>query len=216
LINPKDGEIDPAAVVGALARQAPTGAICEGVDVLQVHSSPIGVHVLTERDEFTAEVVILATNAYTSQIHLGGPDDAAEVLPPVVQPRRAQMLATVPIARPVCDLPTYSHFGYRYWRQLPAGEILVGGWRDTAPEIEVGYDDQPTSPIQAHLESQLKQLEAPAEITHRWAGTMGFTESGLPHVGPVERVPNVYICAGYNGHGMGFAFMSAKQLVDSL
>jgi len=26
----------------------------------------------------------------------------------------------------------------------------------------------------------------------------------------------VYICAGYNGHGMGFAFMSAKQLVDSL
>jgi glycine/D-amino acid oxidase-like deaminating enzyme len=32
----------------------------------------------------------------------------------------------------------------------------------------------------------------------------------------VEGVPNVYICAGYNGHGMGFAFMSAKQLVNSL
>jgi glycine/D-amino acid oxidase-like deaminating enzyme len=26
----------------------------------------------------------------------------------------------------------------------------------------------------------------------------------------------VYVCAGYNGHGMGFAFMSAKQLVESL
>jgi glycine/D-amino acid oxidase-like deaminating enzyme len=216
LINPNDGEINPAAVVGALARQAPPGAICEGVNVITVHSSPIGVHVLTERDEFSAEIVILATNAYTGQIVLAGPENAAEVLPPLVQPRRAQMLATVPIARPVCDLPTYSHFGYRYWRQLPAGEILIGGWRDTAPEIEVGYDDQPTSRIQAHLEAQVKQMEASAEITHRWAGTMGFTESGLPHVGPVEGVPNVYICAGYNGHGMGFAFMSAKQLVDSL
>jgi len=90
---------------------------CEGVDVITVHSSPIGVHVLTERDEFSAEIVILATNAYTAQIALAGPENAAEVLPPLVQPRRAQMLGTAPIARPLCDLPTYSHFGYRYWRQ---------------------------------------------------------------------------------------------------
>jgi glycine/D-amino acid oxidase-like deaminating enzyme len=27
---------------------------------------------------------------------------------------------------------------------------------------------------------------------------------------------NAYICAGFNGHGMGFAFISAKQLVDSI
>jgi glycine/D-amino acid oxidase-like deaminating enzyme len=27
---------------------------------------------------------------------------------------------------------------------------------------------------------------------------------------------NVYLCAGFNGHGMGFAFMSAKQLVEML
>jgi glycine/D-amino acid oxidase-like deaminating enzyme len=29
-------------------------------------------------------------------------------------------------------------------------------------------------------------------------------------------MPNVHICAGFNGHGMGFAFMSAKRLVGSL
>ena len=56
-------------------------------------------------------------------------------------------------------------------------------------------------------------MGADGEVTHRWAGTMGFTESGLPLIGPVEGMPNVYLCAGYNGHGMGFAFMSAKQLV---
>ena len=53
-------------------------------------------------------------------------------------------------------------------------------------------------------------------MTHRWAGTMGFTETGLPLVGPVEDMPNVYLCAGFNGHGMGSAFMSAKQLVEML
>jgi glycine/D-amino acid oxidase-like deaminating enzyme len=43
---------------------------------------------------------------------------------------------------------------------------------------------------------------------------MGFTERGLPLVGPVEALKNVYTCGGFNGHGMGFAFMSAKQLAE--
>jgi gamma-glutamylputrescine oxidase len=215
LINPKDGEINPAAMVGALARMAPPGAICEGVDVVGVHSSPIGVNVLTLHQECFAEIVILATNAYTPQIAVAGPDNQA-VTPAAIQPRRAQMLATAPFGRPVSDLPTYSHFGYRYWRQLPTGEVLIGGWRDTDYESEVGYDERPTETIQTHLDAQLKRMGAEVPVTHRWAGTMGFTESGLPQIGPVEGAPNVYICAGYNGHGMGFAFTSAKQLVDSL
>jgi glycine/D-amino acid oxidase-like deaminating enzyme len=126
------------------------------------------------------------------------------------------MLASAPEAKRLCDLPTYSHFGYRYWRQLPTGEILIGGWRDTALHVEVGYDERPTATIQSHLEAHLRSMGADAEVTHRWAGTMGFTESGLPLVGPVDEMPNVYLCAGYNGHGMGFAFMSAKRLVATL
>jgi hypothetical protein len=156
--------------------------------------------------ECHAGCVILATNAYTPQL-------LAQV---EIQPRRAQMLASAPDAAGLCDLPTYSHFGYRYWRQLPTGEVLIGGWRDTAYEAEVGYDERTTDAIQAHLDAQLKRMGAEAKVTHRWVGTMGFTESGLPLVGPVDGLPNVYLCAGFNGHGMGFAFVSAKTLVDSL
>jgi gamma-glutamylputrescine oxidase len=206
LVNPRDGEVDPAAVVGALARQAPRGAIREGVNVTAIEAGLSAVSVRSGGAECTAACVILATNAYTplllSQI--------------AIQPRRAQMLASAPDAARLSDLPTYSHFGYRYWRQLTSGEVLVGGWRDTAYDVEVGYDEWPTAGIQAHLDKQLKRMGAEAEVTHRWAGTMGFTESGLPLVGPLERMPNVYICAGFNGHGMGFAFISAKQLVDSI
>lgn len=206
LVNPKDGEVDPAAVVGALARNAPSGAIREGVNVTAIEAGSPEVRVHSDGAECRAGVVILATNAYTPQL-------LSQV---EITPRRAQMLATARDAAGLSDMPTYSHFGYRYWRQLPTGEVLVGGWRDTAYDTEVGYSERPTEAIQQHLDAQLKRMGAEAEVTHRWAGTMGFTASGLPLVGPVEGMPNVYLCAGFNGHGMGFAFVSAKQLVDSL
>src|SRR2546423_14562581 len=38
LVNPRDGEIDPAAMVAALARQARPGAIREGVNVTSLVS----------------------------------------------------------------------------------------------------------------------------------------------------------------------------------
>ena len=206
LTNPGDGEVTPPLLVAAFARQAAPGAIREGVDVTALEAGTGDVLVHAGNRECRAGCVILATNAYTPQLLSQVP----------IQPRRAQMLASGSEAARLCDQPTYSHFGYRYWRQLPTGEILIGGWRDTALDVEVGYDEQPTPAIQSHLEAHLRALGADSEVTHRWAGTMGFTESGLPLIGPVDGLPNVYLCAGYNGHGMGFAFMSAKQLVNSL
>jgi glycine/D-amino acid oxidase-like deaminating enzyme len=206
LFNPGDGEVTPSLLVAAFARQAAPGSIREGVEVTAIEATGGDVLVHAAGRECHAGCVILATNAYTPQL-----------LPQVaIQPRRAQMLASGREAARLCEQPTYSHFGYRYWRQLPTGEVLIGGWRDTAFDEEVGYDERPTAAIQGHLESHLRELGADAEVTHRWAGTMGFTESGLPLIGPVDGMPNVYLCAGYNGHGMGFAYMSAKQLVSAL
>ena len=206
LLNPRDGECDPAAVVGALARQARPGAIREGVAVTAVDSRRHGVIVTAGDSVCDAGVVVLATNAYSP-----------ELVPSVkIQPTRAQMLASAPESRSLIDMPVYSNYGFRYWRQLKTGEVLVGGWRDTAPETEKTYDDEPTTDIQARLEDAARGLGARGEITHRWAGTMGFTESGLPLAGPLEGMPNVYICAGFTGHGMGFAFMTAKRVAEMI
>ncbi|HEV2141499.1 MAG TPA: FAD-dependent oxidoreductase [Candidatus Dormibacteraeota bacterium] len=206
LINPRDGEIDPAAMVAALARQARPGAIREGVEVTAIESRSRDVAVTTAEGICEAGIVILATNAYTPQL-----------VPSVkIQPTRAQMLATGPESTVITDLPVYSNFGYRYWRQLPTGEVLVGGWRDTTLETEKTIDDEPTDDIQRHLDQAIVDLHVTAEVTHRWAGTMGFTESGLPMAGALEGMPNVYICAGFTGHGMGFAFMTAKQVAEGI
>lgn len=206
LLNPLDGEVNPAALVGALARRAQRGAIREGVNVTGIDASPVGVTVRAREDECRAGAVILATNAYTPLL-----------VPQVkIQPTRAQMLASAPVSLAVCDMPTYSHFGYRYWRQMPSGEVLIGGWRDTSKKTEITYEAEPSSAIQGHLDGKLAEMAGGAKVTHRWAGIMGFTESGLPLAGPLEGMPNVYICAGFNGHGMGFAFMTAERVVEGL
>ena len=206
LSNPRDGEIDPSAMVAALARQAKNRAIREGVSITKIEPRRTGVLVTAGDAQCDAGVVVLATNAYTP-----------ELVPSIkIQPTRAQMLATAPDSNPIADMPAYSNFGYRYWRQLATGEVLLGGWRDTSPETENTSDDQPTEEIQARLDSGLSDLHVSAEVTHRWAGTMGFTQSGLPIAGLVEGMANVYVCAGFTGHGMGFAFMTAKSVAEAI
>ena len=207
LYNPRDGELNPTALVSGLARFAPPGSIYEHVNVTSIAVDSRRVYVHVEDETCEAGAVILATNAWTSQL-------APSVK---ITPRRAQMLAMSPMEQVIAERPTYSDFGYRYWRQLTSGVLLIGGWRNTSMETEETFDDKPTAAIQERIERFARdELKADTPVTHRWAGTMGFTEDGLPIVGPVEGMPHVYACAGYNGHGMGFAFLSAKKVVDSL
>ncbi len=206
LVNPRDGEVDPAALVAAIARQARPGRIREGVDVRTVEPRRHGVIVTAGDMECEAGVVILATNAYTGPLAPGLD----------IQPTRAQMAATAADARLVAERPVYSNFGYRYWRQLASGEVLIGGWRDTSPETEQTADAEPAPHVQEKLDSALRELGVTAAVTHRWAGIMGFTKSGLPFAGPVEGMPNVYACAGFTGHGLGFAFISAMRVAETI
>ena len=193
VLNPRDGELYPAEAVAALAADCPPGSIFEETAVEHLGQLPIA-----------ADEVVLATNAFTGQL-----------LPEIpIVPLRAQMLATGQFGGRAAERPTYSHHGYRYWRQLPTGEVLVGGWRDTAVDQEVGYELATTAGIQDHLEHHLADLGVDARVTHRWAGTMGFTPDSLPLVGRLR--PGLSICAGYSGHGLAFAFLCARAMADHL
>jgi len=196
LLNPRDGELFPAEAVGALAADCLPGSIFEQLEIADLAREGL---LPIEADE-----VILATNAFTGRLLRGIP----------IRPVRAQMLATAPFATRVVDRPTYADHGYQYWRQLPSGEVLVGGYRDRAPEREVGFGLATTPLVQRHLDQHLRGLGVTAPVTHRWAGTMGFTPDALPLVGRLR--PGLAICAGYTGHGMAFAHLCARVLVDHL
>jgi gamma-glutamylputrescine oxidase len=204
LLNPADGELHPVELVDLLADSA-IAVVAEGTEVVGIQPSGSGVRVQTAGGEVGAGAVVLATNGYTRQVLPGVAIDAV----------RGQMLATE-AAQPLTDRPVYTDDGFVYWRQLADRRVLVGGFRNRALAREVGYDDRPTEAIQSHLDVYLQGLGVSAAVTHRWAGVMGFTPDGLPLVGALPEAPGVYLCAGYSGHGMGFAFNCARLLADSI
>jgi gamma-glutamylputrescine oxidase len=205
LLTPADGELDPGRALAAMAAPLPPGVVFGGVEVVGIDASASEARVYTRGAEVAAARVVLATNGYTRRLLPGLP----------VRAVRAQMLATSPTPRSITERPVYSDFGYRYWRQLGDGRVLLGGFRNTAFEAEVGDDDAPTAAVQARLDHHLESVIPGAQVTHRWAGTMGFTPDELPLVGPVPGRPNVFVCGGYSGHGLGFAVNAAAVLVDS-
>lgn len=206
LCSPGDGELDPLEALLVLAADAPAGAIREGVAVEAIEPSTRGVRVHAAGAECLAGAVVLATNA-----------DTCPLAPQVpIRPVRAQMAATAPERRPVAGAPTSADRGFRYWRQLPDGRVLLGGYRDRALEQEVGRAAVTTPLIQGHLDAHLRELGATAPVTNRWAGIMGFTPDGLPVVGAVPGWPGVHVCGGYSCHGLSFAFHCARRLAAAL
>jgi len=156
-----------------------------------------------------ARTLVIATNAYAPQL--------CPVLAPLIAPRRGQMLATAPLERRVAECPTYAQWGYQYWRQLPDRRLLIGGWRDLDLDGETGFDTEPTPKIQAGIEAGLKELVPEgAEITARWAGTMGFARDGRPLIGWLDAEHHLAIAAGFTGHGLGMAAACSLDLCQLL
>jgi glycine/D-amino acid oxidase-like deaminating enzyme len=199
-IYEEDGEFHPVRYVHGLAGAAALsgGRIYERTRAVAVDRT----EVRTGRAQVRAGAVVVCVNAYSRHL-----------VPLRVRPVRGQMLATAPVARRIFERPAYANRGYRYWRQRADGRLLVGGWRDTAVDEEVGEEERTTSRIQEQLERFLHESCAEAEITHRWAGTMGFSHDALPYVGRLDN--GVFVNAGFTGHGMAFA-TATGELISAL
>ena len=193
-----DGGADPCATPPfsrarrRRGRASPAGSRVSAVSAREVR---------TDRARITAGAVVVCVNAYSQQL-----------VPLRVRPVRGQMLATAPVARRVFERPAYANRGYRYWRQRADGGLLVGGWRDTAADEEVGEEEKTTPRIQEELERFLRLHAADAKVTHRWAGTMGFSHDALPYVGRLET--GVFVNAGFTGHGMAFATATGELIAN--
>jgi glycine/D-amino acid oxidase-like deaminating enzyme len=109
-----------------------------------------------------------------------------------------------------------AHWGYHYWRQTRDGRLVIGGWRETDRDAEIGYAIEPTARIQDAIEGGLRELAGEVAIEHRWAGTMGFARDGRPLVGWLDADHHLAICAGFTGHGMGMAAACTLDLAHRL
>ena len=196
-----DGDLHPVKWVRGLAGAAvAAGArIHESTDVARFDRDGA---VTRSGFRVRARAVLLCTNAYT-----------AHLTATRVRPVRGQVLATAP-TRPAFVRPAYARRGYDYWRQTIDGRVVVGGWRDTAVDEEVGEEERTTERIQARLDAFLGEHAIDAPVTHRWAGIMGFSHDALPYVGRVDE--RLFVCGGFTGHGMAFAPPSAEIVASMI
>lgn len=196
-----NAEFQPAAFLFGLADRLPRSVrVFEQTRVTRVHGCRDPV-LDTERGTVRARAAVLATNAYTRSLIPSVP----------IAPTRGQIAATAPLDEVVVPFPMHANRGFQYWRQTPDGRLVVGGWRDTALEQEVGLEQTLNSVIQNGLSDFIRHVVPHATVALRWAGIMGFTPDRFPLVGAIPGAAGLYVAAGYSGHGVAMAFICGYQ-----
>ncbi|MGH2921936.1 MAG: NAD(P)/FAD-dependent oxidoreductase, partial [Gaiellaceae bacterium] len=196
--HPTDGSLRPGRWVRRLAALAAQA----GAD-LREHSR------VESLDELDAENVLIATDGYTRGL-LPRLDD-------VIQPVRGQVIATEPLSRRLFDCPHYSRHGFDYWQQTDDNRLILGGRRDTQVDHELTAEEKITEPIQRELEAFAAELIGePPRITHRWAGIFGQTPDLRPLVGRVPCRDDVWVAAGYSGHGNVLGLASGELVAQAV
>jgi gamma-glutamylputrescine oxidase len=202
-----DGSLHPARWIRALAGDAErAGAtIHEGSAV----SAPIEEGVRTEGGSVRAQHVIVAADGALPAL-----------VPPYdgrVRARRLHMVATEPLPDRIVDQLVYSRWGYEYFQQRPDGRVLAGGFGDVdGPD---SYTDRPDGDpriwdrIERYL---LEDIGVHAPITHRWTGTVGYSEERRPFVGPVPGRPGLWVAGGYSGTGNVPGFLAGQEVADMI
>lgn len=190
LLFPEDAAFDPLGRCRRLARRAlAAGAeLYEGSPAVSVSGS----RVETPTGEVECGAVVVAVDG-----HLTGllPELAGEV-----RDVRLQMLGTAPTDELRLSRPVYRRYGFEYYQQDRAGRLALGGFRDLGGEAEWTADSGPTEPVQALLERFLREdLGVRAEITHRWAASVSYTDGVLPLARRLRG--DVWVAGAYNGTG---------------
>jgi gamma-glutamylputrescine oxidase len=213
---PANGELHPARFVTGLALLAQqAGAVFHAESpVSGIAMGEDGVLLNTPVGKLHARTLVLATNAWLPEI---GAQVGANWLARCITPIRGQVIATEPVSDQLFPCPCSADEGYQYWRQLPDGRLLVGGWRNRSFDSESQtYDETPNEGVQQHLDAFVHEtLNLPqVRIATRWAGIMGFTTDSLPLIGRLPGVPNCYIAGGHTGHGNAFAIHAALVISE--
>lgn len=210
LVNPGDAAVNPWEMVkrmrdALVSRHGERVTIVENAEVTRITESAV----FTAEAMFPANGVLVCTNAW-----------ARELLPrlgSLVEPNRGQMMAVeAPGVR--LEASYYLNRGAEYVRQTREGTVIIGGKRKSREAEERTTSDAVTEAIQGELEAFARGLlRCEFEVVARWAGTMGFSPSGLPIIARADEMAGeVWFCGGLTGHGMSLGARTAQAAVRAM
>lgn len=201
--SPEDGHSNPRQVAPAFARVAKAS----GATILEKtcvrHAAREGDHFLIETEEgerIRSRSLVIAAGAWSASLAsaFGEPVDLVA--------RGPTMLVTEPapyVIRPSIGVVTPVEEESLYFRQIPRGNVIVGGSYRGSPSVDTGRAY--VNPM--HTLSQLRQIRrlAPVlstlNIIRVWSGVEGYTPDNLPVIGPSGSIADLYYAFGFSGGG---------------
>lgn len=233
---PLRGQADPKKATRAFAAAAAdrgahilTGREVTGID----RTTEGGYRVLCGEDAYASRQLVLAVGAWC------GPLGAMLGVRIPIVPVRGQMWATQPLPPRVFyslssaesyahwsrspgdddeTPPELTHLGDRrvtrhlYGRQNRDGEIIFGGDREL-----VGYDytvDAGGVEVNFGHASEVLPMLGELSISRTWSGMMPFSLDGLPIIGRIPQLDEVYVVSGLASSGFGRGPMAGKLIAD--
>ncbi|GAB5496102.1 MAG: FAD-binding oxidoreductase [Phycisphaerales bacterium] len=211
LVNPNDAAINPWDLVNRLKdtlvhAHSDKVTLIENAEVTQF--DPNG-HPLTRSHIIPCDSVLVCTNAWASEL--------LPSLGALIEPTRGQMLA-LRAEEVTLDASYYLNRGSEYIRQTRDGTIILGGMRTLRESEEQTSSDATTHALQSALDDYARYvLKTEIEVVARWAGTMGFSPTGLPVIAKADEHPGkIWFCGGLTGHGMSLGARTAQAAVQCM
>lgn len=217
VLDTTSATVQPAALAQGLRRVA----LEMGVEIFE-HSPVRSIAgkgrptVLTEHGQVTADSVVLAINAWASNLswarrHLiTTASDHLVVNPQDSDPNRAGVTPGVGVSD--------SRRLLNYWRTTPEGLLLFG-----KGGVELGFRSRGASTLFGEVVN-LKLLRrnfeqtfpalAEAKILNTWRAPVEYSINSLPFFVPDPHQPRVFVGTGYSGDGVGPSRLGARILAS--
>lgn len=209
IVYSQDGSVHPLKLLNKLLSKIKVH-IHEHTEVKKLVKDKSQWVIETNQGKIHAAKTIVTVNAYLPLLR--------KEFAQLIVPGRGQILLTKPLPQFVKG-PCYLTKHLCYFRQLPTGELLIGGFRNLDIENEKTHADAVTEIIQKALFDFVQnhfRLGRDCEILKQWSGIMGYSPDGQMLIGKLPSDENLYYLAGCSGHGLGLSFNAAKILTESL
>ncbi len=208
LFFPNDRRVENRKLLLALQKYCETNKIevCENTEIKELvveNDRVAGAKTFT--GTFRAENVVLATGAWTSLIKTCG------FSLPEIKPIRGQMISFFAPQRMFSKV-IYSPRGYLVPRA--DGRILAG-----ATVEDAGFDKSVSAEKTELLRNRALEIApglADLEIRDAWVGLRPVAADGLPVLGAVPGIENLFIATAHYRNGILLAPLTAKILADTI
>ena len=208
LLNMANGHLHPLNLcIGEAQAAVSLGAtIYEQSPVLNIEKGK-RPRVVTQQGSVTADVVILAGNAYHA---------LERKLRDIMFPVNSFIIATEPLSEEmveainprdlaVCD----PNVVLEYFRLSADKRLLFGG--------RFNYFGLDPDVIKQNLRPRMLKIYprlADVRIDYAWGGTIGVPINRVPQLGRIS--PNIFYCQGYSGHGVNVTHLAGQIMADAV